>query len=1585
MQHKDSHIFIGMQQDLSPTKHKPEFMCDAHNVRITSSDKEDTYLSLTNEKGTLKVNLSQNIEGHYLGHCVASIYNENLKEDEDVIILFCTKLNSQNPDYIYKITLNDDIQKPVQLLYNGNLNFNIEHPIETFFISEAIDINKVYWNDGYNQPRVINLNNIKASSNFDTQFDFIPTLNLEESITVERQLLGGLFLPGVIQYAFSYYNKFGQESNIFYTSQLNYIMFEDRGGSPEEFVPNSFKITISSWQEGFDYLRIYSIHRTTLDAVPQCKIVQDIDLRDITDQEIVFIDNGQIGEFTDPAQFPYIGGQDIIAQTWDQKDNTLFLGNITINKPSIANIKILDGNESIDINTYIQNNADDILFSFGSISKDGINPGFKCGEEYRIGFQAQYKDGSWSEPIWIKDFTSPLNNKPHMIVDSTDIYSPAIKCVLPQEVLNTIKDKGYKNVRGLCVFPKISERNIVAQGIVTPTILTNIEDINTQKNLSSWFFRPQLVDTNKELYPEFRHGFPIKNEFSLPEVNNNFYVDYSILSLYSPDIEFNQDLEYLNKEDLSLNLLGYIDFDSIQTNKQLKVSSPAKLPNGGEIQNVNSNVLLGIPWWKDGVIKYTPATSEDPEEKELIETISGDKYFEVDYIVYPWQASGPLNNDIESNIAPTSMLKQKVLSLMMDSTRGMHSIEGLQTSTFDISGQKVIDNTEEILNIINNSDGTTFKYQENVDTTLMGTPYKGFAYSHRDYTNPESPAYLTITSVSEDTTVIASNPNTDYIAGRNSFIPIKYKSSRHLVINNNNNILPLLSSSVESRDIPFIFNDQILSSVFYYKVPPRSEVEMQGVVFSTVNDVHLSDFDILYLKEVSYSSNSATYFPEIYNYSKQFNGDPFLILLDLSNYPTILDTGGQSILGDKFLAIARGFQAYDSNRTLNCIQVDFSLCNLAKFYNPTTQSLDPLQGNPIYIKVPYEYEYNSQIQHSEVLVKQDSEFNVGFIRRWSNGYSQPEAQRATVIGFKIKYDSKLPSQDVSTTGYAHYVNDYDADFLIGRGQKYELYYTILEDGTAIGKDTEAINKIINGILNQPIVLISDNGNPKLFLCEIFRDSSNINNKFGGSTQEALKSNLWIPVSNTYSIDYLLEQNNYILIDRGDTWFQKYYCLKTYPYATTDENQMINKAGFYCETRYNLYGVYDKDKPSTQLFINKDSFNKFNYVYNQSDNFFNYRILDKEFYTRDNFPYSFFWTKEKVNTAEIDNYTNLNLVTSLDVNSVGGEISKIIVHNGQIYCFQPDGINRILFNSRVQIPVSDGVPIEIANSAKLEGVSTITNTIGCDNKWAAISTNSGLFFLDNRRKGLFLIGDEGFPQNLTAQFNMNNWFSKHNLDKWGKDSSGNWIGTKLCDDYNGNDIYLIKENDNNNEGALVYSKRIGQFTSFMSYGETDSIFNAGEYLYAFKNIDGELDLYRMNSGDYNYFFNQYEPFDFTFISTGDTESGGPATDKIFTNVELRATFSEDKYFNYIQSKNDYQDTGICTINKNILAVNRHFSRGDTARKFRIWRTDIPRVLEGNKRTLNRIRNIWTKIKLGITKESSSNFKMELHDINVLYHI
>ena len=502
----DVHVFTGMQRDLDVAKHKAEFLYDAHNIRFTAID-GDTLFCITNEKSTKQLTPKDNtsIHGSYLGHCVV----------DDAVVLFS---KTQEEDIIYKIIIDSDNkdQYIATVLYHGNLNFNLNNPIETLGVYENENIQKVYWVDGLNQPRVIRIdNNANIIDGDDTQFDFVATLNLNEEVYVERVEGSGMFAPGTIQYAFTYYNKYGRESNIFYTTSLNYISFPDRGGSPEDKVANEFNITVSNIQSGFDFLRVYSIHRTSIDAIPTCKRVIDIDLRNVLNSKVTINDNGQMGDIIDSTMLLYIGGESIIPMTLTQKDNTLFLGNYKYNREDITSSMLNwhNSNSSDQFVDYLKEysipkyDTSDSFYSYINALGSIVKPGFKVNEHYRLGIQFQHKSGKWSSPIFIGDHIISNNMEPYYGrgSETTVIKSPNIK-FNAYNFLNTssenttfyniLKNKGYKKVRGVCVFPSISDRLILTQGMLCPTVYS----ISGRKNSapfaqSSWFLRPNIPKT----------------------------------------------------------------------------------------------------------------------------------------------------------------------------------------------------------------------------------------------------------------------------------------------------------------------------------------------------------------------------------------------------------------------------------------------------------------------------------------------------------------------------------------------------------------------------------------------------------------------------------------------------------------------------------------------------------------------------------------------------------------------------------------------------------------------------------------------------------------------------------------------------------------------------------------------------------------------------------------------------------------------------------------------------------------------------------------------------------------------------------
>ena len=478
----------------------------------------------------------------------------------------------------------------------------------------------------------------------------------------------------------------------------------------------------------------------------------------------------------------------------------------------------------------------------------------------------------------------------------------------------------------------------------------------------------------------------------------------------------------------------------------------------------------------------------------------------------------------------------------------------------------------------------------------------------------------------------------------------------------------------------------------------------------------------------------------------------------------------------------------------------------------------------------------------------------------------------------------------------------------------------------------------------------------LWLGELYRET--INNRFGGDTPEAILNNTW-EISST---EYKADGSQKSLQCWGDTYTQRYDALRTYEYTSEDTNSIVDILSFICETRVNIDGRYDRNRGNiSNLTTTPLNFNLLNPVYNQRNNYFTYHTLDYSRFSNDYFPNTIVWSKEKSNAEQIDTWTNLNMLSSLDLDGDKGEIESLNTFNNEIYCFQKKGLSNILFNSRVQVQASDGVPIELTNGLKVGGKRYVSNTIGCTNKWSIVETPAGLYFIDNETNSLYLFN--GQVQSLSDKLGFRQWIGENNShEQW---NPTNYKNFRTYYDKNNDDLYFI-----NDKSCLCYSELLNQFTSFMSYEKVPAMFNINSEFYSFN----KGKLWHNFEGDYNMFYGEFKPYSITVVANSDEPY-----DKIFNTVEFRSdSWNNDELinnqtFDTLEVWNEYQHgSSKLEFNKFIPSVLK--------KKFRVWRANIPRD-DSNHR--DRIRNTWAYVKLSMN--TPNTWRTEFHDMNIHYFI
>lgn len=1452
---QDNHVFQGMKRGYHQIKQDPKFLWDARNIRFTTNKDENTFLSITNEKGTKDTNIT--FEGQYRGHCIVG----------DYLIVFI--YNSGNLQ-IYR--MNGYFQKK-ELIYEKPTDIYTDI-IKTIGVYENEYIQKVYWLEN-GKPKVINivadkLNNTAINTN--PIVDFIPTLNLNENVNIVKDFSFGEFSSGVIQYAFSYYIKYGQESNIFYTTNLYHISQLDRGGNPEEKNICNFNITINNIDTRFDYIRVYSILRTSYNTTPTVKVVSDIKIDGTTAN---LIDDGLKGYIIEPTRLMFVGGESIFAGCFGTKDNTLFLGDIKYERENISTQKSkITGSFETNRRT-VELDVKNIkgYHHENQLALNDNTATFKTRETYRFGVQFQHESGRWSEPIFIKDYVIDTTSHPIYDAENNNLNLVEYDFILSDSTKTLLNSLNYKKARGLMAIPENKDRSILAQGVLCPTVFSASNRMNNSPFAqSSWFFRPMSTYwDNKKLIEkgaiiESKHlepliggdnrGAEIQNMqyHKFKDINdelktnnnidyNTFFIDQSILTFHSPDIEFNTSIQQeLQNSDCYLHIVGVVPFRDNYSDISIQTSSPT--PYSDDLgfyhksllsNNYSNRILSSGLFYQSHIIDNS------------YEPYHNDTHKNYAWMIYPWHKNGSLNNDIvrpTDKGTRTSVLKRKVISNLRfsDNTYYYNQDKNIWISDdaeTDRKGNKdgitrvQIFNSNEVslLKINNPSTGDNINYFGNVDTLIT--------------TRNKYPFYLTSVKLyDENKNAIDNEPFT------NSILSTSYKEEPNLFDNLKYSTDPVRIKYKSSPHAVFAFN-------------------------------------------VGQNNNKQLILPKLpkqINLCNQTDVIPYWIennpIVDTIKYAQIVQVANPT----KEMWIAILNQTYTE-----AIDGELAACTALNYEGKGDYYIDL-------------YKYNDINQTWE------------YVDLWEDDVNDV---------YKLN------------KSYYKVIND-DGNYLL---KKQEFYF--------------------DGYLQETIEMPggSQNKNAYLYIAELvrkeYKDVDYNATRYGGTTDEALRNNLWIPVGEAVSI------NDKIPFKYGDTYYQRYDCLKTYSYTNEDTNSIIDIASFLCETRTNIDGRYDRNRGLiNNLNVSNTNFNLWNEVYNQLNNYYNYRILDNLYYKNISFPSQIMWSLPKTNAEDIDSWTNL-VGNSLDLDNKFGTVNVIESFNDNLFAFQDRAISQILYNTKVQIAAGNGLPIELANNNKIEGTRIFNDTIGCSDTFALTKSPLGIYFIDYNTRRFYLFNNQ--LNDLTDTLGIKWWLNANNIN-----NKYNYFGGfKLNYDYINKNLYLFRDN----KDTLCYSEELNAITSFFDY-QFAWFFNFNDkFMSICKDSDTDnAKIYFMNEGDYNNFYGKFYESTLTFISNEDSYYN-----KIFDTIEYKMDVYDAKNvlqhndsFDWIRAYNEYQDTEKKTLTQNRISLNDVSLR----KKFRVWRAQIPRV------NRERIRNPWTAIKLGFNKEGKHFI---LHDISTKYTI
>lgn len=403
----------GMNKDLSSSKRQPNVYWEGNNITLTVS--EDTELGdITVPKGNEfkfilprleviaigdgQLNVKHPGESALQTYSFADLTSTTAELSpasntgqkivgytfiRDTLILFTTT-NSElgGVGCIWKYNPGDT--NPY-LVYTGVLNFSMDNPIQAIGNYESSTIQKVYWVDGINELRSINIADSNAYKLPVDKIDINGNISLT-NISLDTVGTSGSFSAGVVQYAYQYYNTSGSESAL--SPVTNPIPISDslvQGNESTETINKSFDLSITIDTQ-WDKIRVFRILYTDNLTVPTISVIVD----QVNAQNLSITDDGSLFLYSfDLLAFTLISKNSFKPQGLVIKDQRLFAYNYTeeVYSPdwdsrayrfpvNSSTTTILHNGQTVTLGTGFQSGGQNIPDDYDCINPDNANKYF---------------------------------------------------------------------------------------------------------------------------------------------------------------------------------------------------------------------------------------------------------------------------------------------------------------------------------------------------------------------------------------------------------------------------------------------------------------------------------------------------------------------------------------------------------------------------------------------------------------------------------------------------------------------------------------------------------------------------------------------------------------------------------------------------------------------------------------------------------------------------------------------------------------------------------------------------------------------------------------------------------------------------------------------------------------------------------------------------------------------------------------------------------------------------------------------------------------------------------------------------------
>lgn len=490
----------------------------------------------------------------------------------------------------------------------------------------------------------------------------------------------------------------------------------------------------------------------------------------------------------------------------------------------------------------------------------------------------------------------------------------------------------------------------------------------------------------------------------------------------------------------------------------------------------------------------------------------------------------------------------------------------------------------------------------------------------------------------------------------------------------------------------------------------------------------------------------------------------------------------------------------------------------------------------------------------------------------------------------------------------------------------------------------------------------------VLLAEFVRDHNQlyVGGMYGGMSYEAKKNAVYIEIGSYNDIS-----NNSITIESpGDTFVNTFTFTKIakddVEIQSTDYNLLTEIVSIRVETTVDLKNRNDLsigpwDNRKHPRFSEYQNYNK---VYSQQANISKSLSIGAKVKKIQEFDGRLMSSKEKIPGEFIDSWTDFLENEKMDLDGKYGPINAVVNMNDEIFCLQDSAVAHIAVNPRAQVQAADGISLELGTGGILHDYSYKSTTSGCLNKWGAIASEKGIYYVDVINSAIMGLNGEGITRLSDVKGFHHELLNTMNGEELRNDNPVNSFGVSTGFNSVNSDVYF-SFHQSSNSFTLGFNEKVGEFVSYYGYVPSWYI-NKGSVMISTSPEDTQL--WEHFKGLPNHFYGVHHPSSITVHVA-------PAGNEIILNgasykMELRDSAGNEvpsKGLTGVRVYNDYQDSGLVPL------VNRE----NVFKKFRNYKVNFPR----DNGSRDRVRGAWGFAEFEF--DNTGGNKLILHDISIFF--